>query len=150
MALRIDTLMWMPADISCLEDISRKFFDCQEVWWCLTKDFAGIMHVRHVSCHVLMYSWCYDYTRKAGYSTNCPFLKLFKTGKIDIQDSACPCVVCILQHPRSCPTARSTQDTMVNAPNINFCQFQLENTVIPLSSPYIDVIKWTMTIVVCC
>ena len=38
---------------------------------------------------------------------------------LDIKDSACLHVVHILQHPTSHQTTRSTQDTMVNAPNRN-------------------------------
>jgi len=39
---------------------------------------------------------------------------------LDIKDSACLHVVHILQHPTSCPTTRSTHDTMVNALYKNF------------------------------
>jgi hypothetical protein len=38
----------------------------------------------------------------------------------DITDAACLHIVHILQHPISCPTTKSAQTTVVNAPIMNF------------------------------
>ena len=42
-----------------------------------------------------------------------------KPTNLGIKDAACHRVVHIFQHPTFCPTTRSTQDTMVNAPKKN-------------------------------
>jgi len=42
-----------------------------------------------------------------------------KCTNLDIEDAACLQVVHILQHPTSCPTTKSTQNTMVNVPQKN-------------------------------
>jgi len=43
-----------------------------------------------------------------------------KRTNLDIKDAACLHIVHNLQHPTSCPTTKSTQTTMVNAPKKNF------------------------------
>jgi len=43
-----------------------------------------------------------------------------KRTNLDMKDAACLHIVHNLQHPTSCPTTKSTQTTMVNAPKKNF------------------------------
>jgi hypothetical protein len=50
-----DTLKWMTADISCLIDTKRKFFDGMVVWWCLAQHLAGILHETYANYHVITY-----------------------------------------------------------------------------------------------
>ena len=38
------TLKWATADISCLIDIKRTFFNGKDVWWCLSQDITGILY----------------------------------------------------------------------------------------------------------
>jgi hypothetical protein len=50
-----DTLKWATADIWCLIDTTRKFFDGKDVWWCLSKHIAAIWHQTHGSYLVMTY-----------------------------------------------------------------------------------------------
>jgi len=43
------------ADISCLIDIKRSFFDGKDVWWCLSQDIAGILLESQANYQVIMY-----------------------------------------------------------------------------------------------
>jgi len=51
-----DKLRWTTADISCLIDIKRSFFDGKEVWWCLSQDIATILHESHANYQVIRYN----------------------------------------------------------------------------------------------
>jgi hypothetical protein len=51
-----DTLKWATADISCLIHTKKKFFDGEDVWWCLSKHIAGILHESHANYRVMSYS----------------------------------------------------------------------------------------------
>jgi len=65
-----------------------------------------------------MYDW-HDYSQwHDGQTSDFALFQTMKPTNLDIKDAACLYVVHILQHPTCCPTTRSTQDTMVNAPNI--------------------------------
>jgi len=50
-----DTLKWTTADISCLIDINRKFFDGKDVWWCLSEHIAQILHETLANYQAMMY-----------------------------------------------------------------------------------------------
>jgi hypothetical protein len=45
---------WTTADISCLIDIKRSFFEGKDVWWCLSQDIARILHESHANYQVIM------------------------------------------------------------------------------------------------
>jgi len=115
-----DILKWTTADISCLIDIKRTFYDGKVVWWCFSQHIARILHETEANYHVITYNW--HHYSKSNHSPNadCALFKLIKCTNLDIQDSACLHVVHILQHPTSRPTTRSTQNTMVNARRKNF------------------------------
>jgi len=49
------TSSWTTADICCLIDLKRSFFDGKDVWWCLSHDIAGIVHESHANYQVIMY-----------------------------------------------------------------------------------------------
>jgi hypothetical protein len=49
------TSRWTTADISCLIDIERSFFEWKYVWWYLSQDIAGVLHESHANYVVLMY-----------------------------------------------------------------------------------------------
>jgi len=49
------TSRWTTADISCLIDLKRSFFDGKDVWWCLSQDIARILHESHANYQVIMY-----------------------------------------------------------------------------------------------
>jgi len=51
-----DTLKWATADILCLIDIKRKFFDGKDVWWCLSQYIVRILHETHANYQVMTYS----------------------------------------------------------------------------------------------
>jgi hypothetical protein len=55
-----------------------------------------------------------------GQTTDFALFELIKRTNLDIKGSACLHVVHIFQQPTSCPTTRSTNDTMVNALKKNF------------------------------
>ena len=50
-----DILRWMTADISCLIDMKKSFFDGKNVWWCFYQHIAGIFHESHAHFQVIMY-----------------------------------------------------------------------------------------------
>jgi len=49
-----DILWWATVDISFLIDIKRTFFDRKDVWWCLSRDIAGMLHDSHANHQVQM------------------------------------------------------------------------------------------------
>jgi hypothetical protein len=50
-----DTLRRTTADISCLIDIERTFFNGKKVCWSVSQDIAGILHESHANYEVIMY-----------------------------------------------------------------------------------------------
>ena len=142
-----DTSWWTAADISCLLDIKRTFFDRKNVCWCLSQDIAGIFHESHANHHVIINSE-HDYSQLSdGQTSDFALFKLIKATNLDINAAGCLHVVHILQHPTSRPTTRSTEDTMVNAPKRTFPHFQRGNTAHQWSIPHDNVIKQIKVIV---
>ena len=111
-----DISWWTTPDISCLIGITRKFFNGEDVWWCLSQDIAGMLLESHANHQVLMYG-LHNYSQwSEGQNADFALFELMKPTYLGIKDSACLHVVHILQHSTSHPTTRSTQETMVNAP----------------------------------
>jgi hypothetical protein len=48
-----DTLKWATADISCMMDTNRKFFDGKDGWWRLSQHISGILHETNVNVQVM-------------------------------------------------------------------------------------------------
>jgi len=136
-----DTLKWMTADISCLIHIKRKLFDGNVIWWCLSQHISGILRQTHTTHQVMTYSrHCYS-EGNDGHDIYFALLELMKCTNLDTKDSACLHVVHILQHPTSCPTIRSTHDTMVNALIKNLLQFWQAHMANRPRSPHVDILK---------
>jgi len=74
-----------------------------------------------------------------------------KQNNLDLNDSVCLHVVHILEHPTSRPTTRSTQDTMVDAPNnhllpiSNNANFCLNHPHVPAGSDSSDRTLYSLT-----
>jgi len=115
-----DPLNWTVADISCLIDIGRKFFDGMVVWSWLSQHITGILRDTHTNYQVMMEGQLYCSEWNDGQNAEFALFELIKRMNLDIKDSACLHVVNILQHPTSRRTTRSTQDTMDNASKKNF------------------------------
>jgi len=114
-----DTSRRTTADISCLIDITRSFFDGKDIWWCLSQDIAGILHESHANYQVII-NYQHDYSQWSdSQNTDFAVFELIKPTNLDIKDAAFLHVVHFLQYPTSRPTTSSTQDTMVNAPKKN-------------------------------
>ena len=114
-----DTWRWTTADISCLTDIKRSFFDGKNIWWCFSQDIAGIFPESLANYQVIMYYWRDYYQWIDSQNADLALFELIKPTNLDTVDAACLYVVHFLQHPTSRPMTRSTQDTMVNAPKKN-------------------------------
>ena len=79
----------------------------------------GILNETDAKYHVMMYG--YPFYSQCIDSQNADFA-LFKSimrTNLDIKEAAYLYVVHILQHPTSCPSTKSTQNTMVNVPKKN-------------------------------
>jgi len=114
-----DTLKWATADIPCLRDIKRKFFDRKVVWWWLSQHIAGILHETHAKYQVMRYGFRHYSEWNDCQTADFALFKLIKHTNLDIKDSSCLHVVHIFQHPTSRPTTRSTHITMVITPKKN-------------------------------
>ena len=137
-----DTSWWTTADISCLIDMKRTFFDGEDVWRYLLQDIAWMLSESHANHQVIMDS-LHDHSHWSdGQNADFALFKLIKPTNLDIKDAACLHVVHILQHPASHQTTRSTQDKMVNAPKRPFHHSQWPNRAHWQRNPHNDVIKW--------
>jgi hypothetical protein len=122
-----DTLKWTTADIMCLIDTNRKFFDGKVVWWCLSQHIVRILHETYANHHVITYDYCQYSNWNQHQNADFALFELIKRMNLDITDSACLHVLHILQYPTSCQTTWSTHYTMVNAPKQNFSLLPAHN-----------------------
>jgi len=136
-----DRLKWTTADVLCLIDIKREFFDRKFVWWCLSQHNTGFLHEMYADYQVMMYGLLYYSNWNDSQYADFALFELMKCTYLAIKDSACLHLVHILQNPTSRPTTRSTHDTMVNALKKNFHHFRQANTANRQSSPHVDVLK---------
>jgi len=88
--------------------------------WCWSHYIVGILYESHHHHYQAMIYGHHDYSQWSdGQNADFALFKVIIPTNLDINDAACLHVVHIVQHPTSCPTTRSSQDTMVNAPKMN-------------------------------
>jgi len=98
----------------------RNLFNGKDVWWCLFQRIPGIIHETDTKNQVMfMVSITFPNLVIIETPQHFALFKLIKRTNLDIKDTACLHEVHMLQHQTSCPTTKSTQNTIVNTPKAN-------------------------------